>query len=58
MGAGIITTNAAPLADRVRELIAALEGWADELERPGGPDHDAISGRLVRARAVLEATGR
>lgn len=58
MGAGIITTNAAPLADRVRELIAALEGWADELERPGGPDREAISGRLVRARAVLEATGR
>ena len=58
MGAGIITTNAAPLADRVRELIAALEGFADELERPGGPDRDAISGRLVRARAVLEATGR
>lgn len=58
MGAGIITTNAAPLADRVRDLIAALEAWADELERPGGPDRDAISGRLLRARAVLEAAGR
>lgn len=58
MGAGIITTNAAPLADRVRDLIAALEGWADELERPGGPDRDSISGRLIRARAALEATGR
>lgn len=58
MGAGIATTNAAALADRVRDLIAALEGWADELERPGGPDYDAISGRLARARAVLEATDR
>ena len=58
MGAGIVTTNAAALADRVRDLIAALEGWADELDRPGGPDHDAISGRLARARAVLEATDR
>lgn len=58
MGAGIITTNAAALAERVRELIAALEGWAVELERPGGPDHDAIRDRLARARAVLEASDR
>lgn len=58
MGAGIITTNSAALAERVRELIAALEGWAVELERPGGPDHDAIRDRLARARAVLEASDR
>src|SRR5687768_17209758 len=38
MGAGIIATNAPALATRVRELIAALDGWLAELERPGGPD--------------------
>ena len=57
MGAGIVTTNAPALALRVRDLVTALEAWADELERPGGPDRDAITGRLARARAMLEATG-
>ena len=38
MGAGIVVTNAPAIAARVRDLIAALEGWLVELERPGGPD--------------------
>ncbi|MEX2184877.1 MAG: prephenate dehydrogenase/arogenate dehydrogenase family protein [Chloroflexota bacterium] len=54
MGSGIATTNAAPLAARIRDLITALGGWADELERDGGPDPDAVHDRLSRARALLE----
>ncbi|MEO5884754.1 MAG: prephenate dehydrogenase/arogenate dehydrogenase family protein [Candidatus Limnocylindrales bacterium] len=58
MGAGIATTNAVALARRIRDLMAVLDGWAGELERPGGPDPDAIRGRFERARAVLEASER
>ncbi|MEO6208414.1 MAG: prephenate dehydrogenase/arogenate dehydrogenase family protein [Candidatus Limnocylindrales bacterium] len=54
MGSGIATTNAAPLAARIRDLITTLGGWADELERDGGPDPDAMHDRLSQARAVLE----
>ena len=56
MGTGIATTNAGPLAARLRDLIDVLDGWATDLERPGGPDADAIDGRLRRARATLEAS--
>ena len=38
MGAGIVATNAPAIAGRVRELVAALDAWLAELERPGGPD--------------------
>lgn len=58
MGAGIIATNAPAIADRVRELIAALDGWLAELERPGGPDAGEIAERLRTARERLEAMPR
>lgn len=58
MGTGILTTNADAVAQRLRALIAILEGWAGELERPGGPDPDAVSERLRVARERLEAMGR
>lgn len=58
MGAGIIVTNGAPLATRVRDLIATLTSWADELERPGGPDPETVARRLAAARATLEARER
>lgn len=53
MGTGIAATNAPAIAARIRDLIAVLEGWADALERPGGPDVDEITRRLASARAVL-----
>jgi prephenate dehydrogenase len=56
MGTGIVTTNTAALAARTRDLITVLEGWADELERSGGPDPDAVQRRLDGARAVLETS--
>ena len=55
MGTGILTTNAEAVAARLRALIAALEAWADELERPGGPDAEAVAGRLRAARGHLES---
>ena len=56
MGAGIVSTNAPAIADRVRELIAALDDWLVELERPGGPDPGDVAQRLRDARDRLEAT--
>jgi prephenate dehydrogenase len=56
MGAGIIVTNAPAIADRVRDLIAALDSWLVELERPGGPDPGDVAERLREARDRLEAT--
>lgn len=56
MGTGIVTTNAPAIAARVRDLISALERWADELERDGGPDPEVVRDHLARARAMLEAT--
>ncbi len=58
MGSGIVTTNAPAVAARIRDLVAVLETWATELERPGGPDPATVEDRLSAARAVLEASDR
>jgi prephenate dehydrogenase len=56
MGAGIIATNAPAVAARLRDLIAVLEAWLAEIERPSGTDDDAIRRRLASARARLEGS--
>lgn len=56
MGAGMAVSNAAALADRLRDLRAILERWQSELEQPGGPDGAAIQERLRAARARLDAS--
>jgi len=53
MGAGIAATNAAALADRIRDLQAVLDGWLRDLEASGGPDAAAITARLAAARGRL-----
>ena len=58
MGTGIVTTNADAIAPRVRALIAVLQGWLAELERPGGPDAAVVAERLRTARERLEAMSR
>jgi arogenate dehydrogenase (NADP+) len=58
MGAGIIATNAPAIADRIRALVAALDAWLAELERPGGPDAGEIADRLRSARERLETMAR
>jgi len=55
MGAGIAATNAQPLAERIRALRVALDGWLLELERDGGPDPDRLEARLRAARRRLES---
>lgn len=55
MGAGIVTTNAPPIAARIRDLIEVLESWLADLERDGEPDGTAVAARLRAARERLEA---
>lgn len=55
MGAGIVATNGPAIAERVRDLIAVLEDWLAELERPGGPEVDEVAERLRAVRDRLEA---
>jgi prephenate dehydrogenase len=58
MGTGIIATNAPAIAERVRALVAALDAWLVELERPGGPDAGEIGERLRIARERLASMPR
>jgi prephenate dehydrogenase len=58
MGAGILTTNAPAVTARLRDLIGVLEGWIEELDRPGGPDPTIVVDRLQAARARLESMTR
>lgn len=58
MGAGFIATNGPAIADRVRALIAVLDSWLAEIERPGGPDGVEIAERLRSARERLESMPR
>lgn len=53
MGAGIAATNAGPLAAGLRDVRAILDSWIEALERPGGPDAEALATRLRDARARL-----
>ena len=55
MGSGIVATNADAIAVRIRALIVVLEGWIADLDRRGGPDQDALAGRLRAARERLES---
>jgi prephenate dehydrogenase len=55
MGAGIVATNAAPIARRIRDLVDVLTDWLAEVEGEG-PDEAAVAARLRRARDRLEST--
>jgi prephenate dehydrogenase len=54
MGAGILATNAEPVAERLRRLRDSLDGWLADLEREGGPDAAALRNRFDAARRRLE----
>jgi prephenate dehydrogenase len=58
MGRGMVTTNAGPVAARIRDLVEVLEGWLTDLERDGEPSRDAVAERLQHARERLDSTGR
>jgi prephenate dehydrogenase len=57
MGAGIATTNAQAIADRIRDVRSILDAWLADLEGPdgAGPDEPAIADRLRAARERLES---
>ena len=54
MGAGILATNSAEIAARLRELRLVIDSWIGDLERQGGPDEAGLRARLSAARARLE----
>ena len=53
MGAGILATNAGPVADRLRTLRAAIDAWIADLERSPGPSPDELKARLTEVRERL-----
>jgi prephenate dehydrogenase len=55
MGAGILATNAPPVAEQLRVLQAVLADWLAELEGPGRPDPERLAARLDVARRRLDA---
>jgi prephenate dehydrogenase len=56
MGAGILATNTAAIADRLRDLRRALDAWIEALDGgAGAPDAPAIRDRLAAARASLDS---
>ena len=55
MGAGILATNAAEVAARLRDLRRVLDSWIDDLDQGLAPD-DRVRARLAAARARLEET--
>jgi prephenate dehydrogenase len=59
MGAGILATNAAPVAERLRALRGAIDQWLEVLDA-GGERVDAgeIRDRLEAARRALEPERR
>jgi hypothetical protein len=54
MGAGIAVTNAAAIAEQLRDLRAVLDEWIAELEAADGPDADRLRDRFAAARRQLE----
>lgn len=52
MGAGILATNPAAVAERLRDVRDVIDAWLADLE--GTPDAERISRRLAAARSRLE----
>jgi prephenate dehydrogenase len=57
MGAGILATNAAETAARLRALRDVIDRWLADLEAPGGPDAERLRRRLQAARERLSPPG-
>ena len=53
MGAGILATNAQPVADRLRATRDAIDAWLEQLEAPDPVDAERLRRRLEAARAAL-----
>jgi prephenate dehydrogenase len=55
MGAGILSTNAAEVAARARDLRTVLDAWIERLEADAGPDAAELERRLRAARDAADA---
>jgi prephenate dehydrogenase len=55
MGAGILATNAQPVADGLHAVRDAIDAWLEQLEAPEPLDAERLRRRLEAARAALEA---
>jgi prephenate dehydrogenase len=58
MGSGILSTNAGPIAERIRDMIEILHAWLEDLDTVDGPDPHAIEARLRDARERLDSMAR
>jgi prephenate dehydrogenase len=55
MGAGILSTNALAVRERLRDLRAVLDAWIEQLDSgQGGGDAGVLWGRLQAAREALD----
>jgi hypothetical protein len=55
MGSGILATNGAATAARLRTLRRILDAWIEDIDPAiGGGDSGTLLGRLAEARALLE----
>ena len=57
MGAGILSTNAQPVAEGLRLVRDAIDAWLEQLETPDPIDAERLRRRLEAARAALEEGG-
>ncbi len=57
MGTGIVATNSAAVASRLRDVRDVLDEWIDLLEDGDGPDAQALKIRFAAARERLEGSG-
>jgi prephenate dehydrogenase len=53
MGAGILATNAQPVADGLHAVRDAIDAWLEQLEAPEPIDAERLRRRLEAARAAL-----
>jgi hypothetical protein len=53
-----VSTNAGPIAERIRDVIEILQAWLDDLDTVDGPDPAAIEARLRDARERLDSMAR
>lgn len=57
MAAGIVVTNATPLAAQVRAVRAELDAWLALLDADGGPDAEEVRERFATVRRRLDEPG-
>jgi hypothetical protein len=54
MGVGIAATNAAALAERLRDLRAVINGWLDDLDAASAPPDGPAAGVSGSGRAAVD----